>query len=75
MRVGRNAWGLQFHVELQESTVEEWSEVPAYADALKKAKGGRALAEMKRDANALMPAFNRNARIIFDNFAEVMRRS
>jgi GMP synthase-like glutamine amidotransferase len=75
MRVGRNAWGLQFHVELQESTVEEWSEVPAYADALKKAKGGRALAEMQRDANALMPAFNRNARIIFDNFTEVMRRS
>lgn len=75
MRVGRNAWGLQFHVELQGSTVEEWSEVPAYAEALEKAKGSSALAEMKRDANALMPEFNRNARAIFDNFTDVMRRS
>jgi hypothetical protein len=60
---------------LQGSTVEEWSEVPAYAEALEKAKGSSALAEMKRDANALMPEFNRNARAIFDNFTDVMRRS
>ena len=74
-RVGANAWGLQFHVELQESTVQEWSEVPAYAEALRKAKGSCALAEMKRDASILMSEFNRNARIISDNFITVMRGS
>ena len=75
MRVGANAWGLQFHVELQESTVQEWGEVPAYAEALRKAKGSCALAEMKRDASILMSEFNRNARIISDNFITVMRGS
>ena len=34
-----------------------------------------ALAEMKRDASILMSEFNRNARIISDNFITVMRGS
>jgi GMP synthase-like glutamine amidotransferase len=34
MRVGRCAWGVQFHVEVGPSTVADWSEVPEYRAAL-----------------------------------------
>lgn len=34
MRVGHCAWGVQFHVEVQESTVAEWTKVPEYHAAL-----------------------------------------
>lgn len=33
-RVGPQAWGVQFHVEVGEATVAEWAAVPAYRAAL-----------------------------------------
>ena len=33
-RVGANAYGIQYHVELTEATVPEWGCVPAYETAL-----------------------------------------
>jgi hypothetical protein len=33
-RAGPQAWGLQFHVEVLETTVAEWATVPAYRAAL-----------------------------------------
>jgi GMP synthase-like glutamine amidotransferase len=33
-RVGQQAWGVQFHVEVLETTVAEWATVPAYRSAL-----------------------------------------
>jgi GMP synthase-like glutamine amidotransferase len=33
-RVGRRAWGVQFHVEVEATTVALWRAVPAYRDAL-----------------------------------------
>ena len=68
MRVGDHAWGLQFHVELQDSTVSEWSEVPAYAEALERVKGPGALSEMDEAARVHMPQFEKNARRLFENF-------
>jgi GMP synthase-like glutamine amidotransferase len=34
LRVGPCAWGVQFHLEVDESTVGEWSEVPEYQSSL-----------------------------------------
>jgi GMP synthase-like glutamine amidotransferase len=36
-RVGPCAWGVQFHMEVLDSTVEEWAQVPEYLDALAQA--------------------------------------
>jgi|TARA_B100002003_G_scaffold158183_1_gene146820 GMP synthase-like glutamine amidotransferase len=68
MRVGSNAWGIQFHVELQDTTISEWNAVPAYAQALDKVKGPGALKEMEDQAAQHMTQFKSNARILFDNF-------
>ena len=70
MRVGKHAWGIQFHVELQDQTISEWNEVPAYAAALDKVKGPGALKVMEDEALQHMPQFKDNARLLFDNFCQ-----
>ncbi|HEX9449464.1 MAG TPA: type 1 glutamine amidotransferase [Dongiaceae bacterium] len=71
MRIGRHAYGLQCHIELLAQTVQEWSAVPAYACALDAALGAGAMARLDIEARRLMPAFNRTARQIYDNFMHV----
>jgi GMP synthase-like glutamine amidotransferase len=34
-RVGRHAWGVQFHVEVSETTVDEWAKVPSYEASMR----------------------------------------
>lgn len=70
MRVGKHAWGIQFHVELQDQTISEWNVVPAYAAALDKVKGPGALKVMEDEALQYMPQFRDNARLLFDNFCQ-----
>jgi GMP synthase-like glutamine amidotransferase len=70
MRVGKHAWGIQFHVELQDQTISEWNAVPAYAAALDKVKGPGALKVMEDEALQYMPQFRDNARLLFDNFCQ-----
>ena len=41
MRIGRHAWSMQYHVEIEPETVDNWGAVPAYRDALEKTLGAR----------------------------------
>ena len=68
MRIGRHAYGMQYHTELTPATVTEWGEVPAYACALDQTLGQGALPRFDAEARAHMPAFNRDSRRIYDNF-------
>ena len=72
MRVGENAWGIQFHVELEESTIEDWSNVPAYADALAATLGSDALSKMQADAESNYPGLQRNSKQLFENFLSIV---
>ena len=73
MRVGRAAYGLQYHVEITGATVRDWGAVPAYARALEGALGPGALAAFERDTARRMPDFNRSARRLYDNFMALAR--
>jgi GMP synthase-like glutamine amidotransferase len=68
MRVGSRAYGLQYHVELTSQTVREWGAVPAYSCALDETLGAGSMPRLDAEASAKMPAFNRAARQIYDNF-------
>lgn len=72
MRVGKHAWGVQFHVELEENTIEDWSKVPAYARALEETLGDNSLNRMKADAKHYYPGFQRNSSQLFDNFLSLV---
>lgn len=72
MRIGRHAWSMQYHVEIEPDTVDIWGAVPAYKEALESTLGPQALARLKADAEANMPAFADNARLIYRNFRGAM---
>ena len=71
MRVGPRAYGIQYHVELEASTISDWGDIPAYAAALEKVQGEGALARMDAAARPLMPGFAKNARRLYDGFMKV----
>jgi GMP synthase-like glutamine amidotransferase len=39
IRWGRHAWGMQYHVEITETTVADWQAIPEYAASLRAALG------------------------------------
>jgi len=68
MRVGNNAYGLQYHTELTPQTVAEWAHVPIYACSLDQTLGQGALPRLEAEAKRHMADFNRDSRRLYDNF-------
>lgn len=67
LRVGRRAWGIQFHVEMTATTVAEWSAVPDYAASMATALGAERARGLEAELAGHLPAFNGMARRINDN--------
>ena len=68
MRIGVNAWSMQYHVEIESDTVENWGAIPEYAEALKNTLGKDALSELKQKSDKNMSQCLSCARQIYDNF-------
>ena len=72
MRIGLNAWSMQYHVEIEPDTVDNWGAIPAYAQALETTLGEGALYHLKQNANANMSQCLYNAKTIYENFMQAM---
>jgi len=68
MRIGINAWSMQYHVEIESDTVENWGEIPEYAEALTNTLGEGALSNLKQNTDKHMGQCLSCARQIYDNF-------
>ncbi|MBN9291857.1 MAG: type 1 glutamine amidotransferase [Hyphomicrobium denitrificans] len=68
-----NAYGFQFHVEIMDQTVSDWAAIPVYAQALDVALGKGAAGRLKSEVAERLPAFNRTAKTIYDNFKSALR--
>ena len=66
-----HAYGIQFHIEIKDSTVAEWGCVPEYEKALIKALGFGALDKFQREANNNMNKFNNYSQILYENFKKL----
>ena len=75
MRVGEFAWSMQYHVEIEPETVDNWSTVPEYFFALKKSLGEESITKLRSQANELMPNFNNNCRQLFTNFRSAVEQN
>jgi GMP synthase-like glutamine amidotransferase len=73
MRVGWHAWSMQYHVEIEPETVDNWGAVPAYRNALESTLGAEALGRLKADADAEVAGCERNARQLYRNFMQAVR--
>ena len=72
-RVGDSAFGIQYHVELTDTTVHEWGVISEYAAALERTLGAGGLERMQAGATSHMGELNDNARRLHDAFMAVVR--
>lgn len=75
IRIGDRAWGIQFHVEATDRTMDEWGEIPAYAEALEKALGPGALPGLRAEVERNLADFEQNARAVYNAFRDSMNKS
>lgn len=74
MRVGQNAYGFQYHMEITERTVDDWSKIPEYAASLKQALGADEARRLAQTVAPHLPAFRATAQRVNDNFFAGIRR-
>ena len=63
-----HAYGIQFHIEIKDTTVNEWGCVPEYKSALENQLGENALEKFDESAKANMSYMNRYSEILYENF-------
>lgn len=73
MRVGGRAWSMQYHVEVEDNTIDDWGNIPAYAEALDRAQGPGALARMAEAARPHRADFAAGAEQLYRNFMQATR--
>ena len=71
-RYKNNAYGIQFHIEIKENTVNEWGCVPEYKKALEEALGESALENFHTLAKENMQQMNNLASILYKNFISII---
>ena len=70
MSWGPRAHSIQFHLEVEPDTVDNWAEIPEYAGALKKALGDDGVAQMNVAATAEMSNFQTFAERVYINWLQ-----
>ena len=67
-RYKNNAYGIQFHIEIKDTTVNDWGCVPEYKSALENQLGQGALEKFDKDAKENMTNMNNYSKILYNNF-------
>ncbi|MEM6962383.1 MAG: type 1 glutamine amidotransferase [Myxococcota bacterium] len=70
MSWGPRAFSMQFHMEVETDTVENWADIPEYAGALDKAFGDGGVARLREACSAEMPKFNAAAERVYINWLQ-----
>ncbi len=68
----QHAYGIQFHIEIKDTTVGEWGCVPEYKSALEKQLGNGALEKFDADAKNNMLNMNEYSKILYENFKKLL---
>ena len=68
-----HAYGIQFHIEVKDTTVGEWSCVPEYKSALEKQLGDGALKKFDEEAKIHMSNMNKYSNILYQNFKKLVQ--
>lgn len=73
MRVGNRAWSMQYHVEIEPDTVDNWARIPAYTKALESTLGPGGVDRIRAEAAADMDACLAGARQLYCNFINIVK--
>ena len=66
-----HAYGIQFHIEIKDTTVNEWGCVPEYKSALEQQLGKGALEKFDKSAQENMTDMNKYSQILYKNFKKL----
>ena len=67
-----HAYGIQFHIEIKNTTVNEWGCVPKYKSALEEQLGEGALEKFDKEAKSNMSQMNNYSKILYSNFKKLI---
>ena len=67
-----HAYGIQFHIEVKDTTVGEWGCVPEYKSALEKQLGDGALKKFDEEAKIHMSNMNKYSNTLYQNFKKLV---
>ena len=67
-----HAYGIQFHIEIKDTTVNEWGCVPEYEKALEEQLGKGALKKFDEAAKNNMSDMNNYSKILYNNFKKLL---
>ena len=67
-----HAYGIQFHIEIRKSTVDDWAAVPEYKNALEQSLGKEALPEMKNSVNQEIDTMMQQCNQLYKNFINII---
>ena len=68
-----HAYGIQFHIEIKDTTVNEWGCVPEYKSALEEQLGEGALEKFDQAAKNNMVNMNSYSKILYTKFKSLIR--
>ncbi len=68
-----HAYGIQFHIEIKDTTVNEWGCVPEYKKALEGQLGPNALQKFDDSAKENMKDMNNYSRSLYNNFKKILK--
>ena len=67
-----HAYGIQFHLEIRKSTVDDWAAVPEYKNALEQSLGKEALPHMKKEVNEEIDNMMAQCNQLYQNFISII---
>ena len=67
-----HAYGIQFHIEIKDTTVNDWGCVPEYKSALEEQLGEGALEKFDKEAKSNMSEMNKYSKILYSNFKKLI---
>ena len=67
-----HAYGIQFHLEIRKSTVDDWAAVPEYKNALEQSLGQEALPLMKKGVNEEIDNMMAQCNQLYQNFISII---
>ena len=68
----KHAYGIQFHLEIRNTTVDDWAEVPEYKNALEQSLGSEALPKMKNAVKAEIFTMQNQCKMLYQNFLKII---
>ena len=68
-----HAYGIQFHIEVKDTTVNDWGCVVEYKSALEEQLGEGALEIFDKEAKSNMIQMNNSSKILYSNFKKIIK--